>query len=167
MAATARVELDAAMLARSWYLDVNTGTHASPVWTPVSGVAEFTPATPAVLKDVTTFDDGGTTAEQKTGGKWGIKLLLKRAPQKSATDSYDVGQEALRAKSLLMGAANLAEIRWYEVNGSGYPLTEAWSGYAAVEWGEKNGGQDDPRMVECTLSGHGARTALAFNPASA
>lgn len=166
MTATARVDLDAAMLARSWYVDVNTGTHASPVWTPVSGLIECLPTTPAKMKDVTTFDDAGTTAEQKTGGSWGLKLLLKRAPQRASLASYDAGQEALRAKSLLMGAANIAEVRWYEVNGTGYPLTEAWQGYAAVEWTEKNGGQDDDRRVECTLSSHGARTALAYNPAS-
>lgn len=176
MTTTARVDLTAAMLARGWWLDVNTGTHASPTWTPVSGIMDITPDNKATMKDASTADGAGALASQKTADQWSLKLKLKRAPQSASPSAYDVGQEALRAKSLLHGASNLAEIRWYEVNGDGgtnavgtvhYPVTEAWTGYAAVEWTEANGAQDDIRVADVTLTGHGARTAVAPNPASA
>lgn len=166
MTATARVDLGAATLARDWYLDVNTGTHASPTWTPVSGVMEIKPTKKAVLKDVSVATDGGAQASQKTADQWGLEVTLKRAPQSASPTAYDVGAEKLRVLANAYGAANLAEIRYYEVNASG-PVTEAWTGYCAVEWDEDKSAVDDPRAIKVTLTGHGARTAVSPNPGSA
>jgi len=167
MAVSTPVDLTAASLARDWYVDVNTGTHASPIWTPVSGAMEVSPDTPATMKDVSVASDGGATSSQKTAHGWGLKMKLRRAATAADNTSYDVGQEKLRTLSLQLGAANLAEIRYYEVNGTGYPLGESWQGYASVQWGEANGAVDDARVVEVTLVGFGARTALSPHPASA
>jgi hypothetical protein len=167
MATSTPVDLTAASLARSWYVDVNTGTHASPTWSPVSGVMEVSPDTPATMKEVSVASDGGATSSQKTAHGWGLKMKLRRAATLDDTSTYDVGQEKLRTLSLALGAANLAEIRYYEVNGDAYPLGEAWQGYASVQWGEANAAVDDPRVIEVTLTGFGARTAISPHPASA
>ena len=166
MTATARVELGDASLVKDWYLDVNTGTHASPTWTPVSGIMKFKPETPAVFKDSTTFDGGGWQSEQKTAGSWKLSFSVKRAPTTADLTAYDPGQEVLRVASRLFGGSNRVEIRWYEVNGSGFPVTEAWQGYASVEWTEANEAPDDIRVVDVSLRGQGAPTAVSPNPGS-
>lgn len=166
MAYDDRVELTAASLARDWYVDVNTGTHASPTWVPVSGVMEVVPKTPNVFKDVSVGGAGGAQAQQKTADSWGLEMKIKRAGTMADPSTYDPGAEALRAASLRYGAANLVEIRYYETNGTGYPLTEAWQGYTSVEWSEENGAFDDPRVVGVKLMGNGARTAITPSPAS-
>lgn len=167
MAATPRVSLGASSLVKDWYLDIDTAYPATATWVPVSGVVAFKPDTKATMKDVTTFDHGGATASQKTADQWTLNLKVSRAPKESDATAYDVGQEALRAASLLYGAGNLVHVRWYEVNGSGYPVTEAWEGVGAVEWTEDADAVDDVRVNAVTITGHGPRTAVSPNPGSA
>jgi hypothetical protein len=167
MTAPSRVALGAAMLARGWLLDIDTAYPGTASWAPVSGVSGFIPTNDDTLKDVTTNDDGGNNASQKTAQQWSLEFNVKRAPQASALTAYDVGAEKLRALSLLLGASNLAHVRWYESNGTGYPVTEAWEGVGAVTWNEGNSATDDPRMVKVKITGFGARTVVSPNPASA
>lgn len=166
MAYDDRVVLTAASLARDWYVDVNTGTLAAPNWVPVSGVMEVVPKTPNVFKDVSVGGAGGAQASQKTADSWGLEMKVKRAGTEDDPSAYDPGQEALRAASLEYGAANIIDIQYYEVNGTGYPMVEAWRGRASVEWSEENGAFDDPRVIGVKLNGHGARTAVTPHPAS-
>lgn len=172
MPATSRVALNDPSLNRGWYLDVYIGS----TWTPVSGISEFKPTNNATLKETTTFDDQGNTRQTKTAQGWKIEGKLLRAGQAGTPASYDVGAEYLRTQSLLLGAANTVRVRYYEVNGDSgtqttggikYPITEAWDGYATVEWNEDASAADDPRMISFTLTGRGARSAMSFNPASA
>ncbi len=168
MAVTPRVTLGGAMLVKDWYLDVDSvypGAGAA-TYIPVSGIMSFKPALNSTTKDSTTFDAGGAMSSQKTADQWVITLKLKRAPQASALTQYDAGQEVLRLKSLKYGALNLVQVRWYEVNGAGLPLTEAWQGIASCEWVEDTEGVDDIRQIAVTLTGHGARTPVTPNPAS-
>jgi hypothetical protein len=166
MAVTPRVELSAAMLAKDWFLDVDTGyPSGSETWTPVSGVMSFKPALNHTTKDVTTFDSGGAMSNQKTADQWVITMKLKRAPRAAALTSYDAGQEKLRVASNLYGANNLVKIRWYENNLNG-PVTEAWQGVASCEWTEDSENPDDARVISVTLTGHGKRSAVTPNPAS-
>lgn len=169
MVAPARVDLSAAMNVKDWYIDVNTtypGAGAA-TWVPVSGVMSFKPALNSTTKDATTFDSGGAMASQKTADQWVITMKLKRAPQEADLDAYDVGQEHLRVRSNLYGASNLVQVRWYEANASGLPVTEAWQGVASCEWSEDAEGYDDIRAIAVTLTGHGKRTPVSPNPASA
>jgi hypothetical protein len=166
MAVPSRQTLGAAMLARSWMLDVDTAYPSTASWVAVSGVSGFNPQNDPTLKDVTTNDDGGNNASQKTAQQWTLEFNVKRAPVASAPTTYDTGAEYLRAKSLLFGASNLVHVRWYENNGSGYPVTEAWEGVGAIEWNEGNSATDDPRMIKVKITGHGARTVVSPNPAS-
>ncbi len=167
MAAPSRTTLGAAMLARGWLIDVDTAYPSTASWAAVSGVSGFNPQNDATLKDVTTNDDNGNNASQKTAQQWKLEFNIKRAPVASALTTYDTGAEYLRTRSLNLGASNLVHVRWYESNGTGYPVTEAWEGIGAVEWNEANSATDDPRMIKVTITGHGARTAVSPNPASA
>lgn len=168
MAVTPRVTLSAAMNVKDWYIDIDSGyPGGAATWVPISGVMSFKPALNSTTKDATTFDSGGAMSSQKTADQWVITMKLKRAPQASALTSYDAGQELLRAKSNLYGASNLVQVRWYEANASGLPVTEAWQGVASCEWSEDAEGYDDIRTIAVTLTGHGKRTAVSPNPASA
>ncbi len=166
MASPARNALSAAMLARSWVLDIDTAYPSTASWAAVSGVSGFNPQNDATLKDVTTNDDAGNNGSQKTAQQWSLEFNIKRAPVVGALTTYDTGAEKLRALSLLLGASNLAHVRWYEANGTGYPVTEAWEGVGAVEWNEGNSATDDPRMIKVKITGMGARTVVSPNPAS-
>ena len=54
MPATTKVPLGGSVLARRWYIDVNTGTHAAPTWVGVFGVEDFKPTIePSVQDDPT------------------------------------------------------------------------------------------------------------------
>ncbi len=167
MASPSRQSLSAAMLARSWLIDVDSAYPSTASWIAVSGVSGFNPQNDATLKDVATNDDNGNGAQQKTAQQWSLEFNIKRAPVVGALTTYDPGAEKLRAASLLLGASNLAHVRWYESNGSGYPVTEAWEGVGAVEWNEGNSATDDPRMIKVKITGMGARTVVSPNPASA
>lgn len=166
MTATARVALGPSSAVKDWYLDVNTGTTVSPTWTPVSGLISFKPDNKDVLKDNSTFDGGGAQSSQKTADQWILTGKLKRAGQSATPTAYDPGQEALRAKSLQYNANNLAEVRWYEVNGSGRPVAEAWQGTGAVSFTEDEDSVDGLRVASFTITGAGAKTAVSPNPGS-
>jgi len=166
MTATARVALGPSSGVKDWYMDVNTGTSASPTWTPCSGLMSFKPDLKDVLKDNSTFDGGGAQSSQKTADQWILTGKLKRAGQSDVPTAYDPGQEALRAASLLYGASNQVQVRWYEVNGSGRPVAEAWEGTGAVSWTEDADGYDDVRVAAFTITGAGPKTAVSPNPGS-
>ena len=166
MTATTRPALGPSSAVLDWYLDVNTGTTVSPTWTPVSGLQSFKPDVKATLKDTSSFEGGGAMASQKTADQWILTGKVKRAGLSATPTSYDPGQEALRAKSLLYGAANQIECRWYEVNGSGRPVAEAWQGTGAVEWTEDAEAVDDVRVASFTITAAGPKTAVSPNPGS-
>lgn len=166
MTAPTRADLADATLVKDWYLDVDSGYPGTESWIAVGGLMKFKPETPATFKDAGTFEGGGWGSQQKTAAQWKLSMQLKRAPQSSALTDYDEGQEVLRAASRLFGASNRVHVRWYEANDSG-PVTEAWEGYANVEWTEANDAIDDIRVIDVTLQGQGAPIAVAPNPASA
>lgn len=159
MAVTTKVPLGASTLNRKWYLDVNTGTHAEPVWTGVFGILDFKPGKDPTLQDDSDFDGGGYKSSTVTALGWALEFKVARKVLASSATSYDVGQEALRSASDGMGTANQVEVRWYEVTTSG-PAIEAYSGYAAVSWVPDGGAMDALDTVTVTLTGKGQRTAI-------
>jgi len=159
-----RTPLGASTLARKWLLDVNTGTVASPVWTPVGGILDFTPSLDPTLQDDSDFDSAGYKSQTVTALAWGASFTVRRAAQAGAPTQYDAGQEFLRTVSLTMGIQNSAQVRFYEVTTSG-PTTEAYQGFAAVSWSPKGGAMDALDEVGVTLTGQGQRSSIT-NPAN-
>lgn len=167
MTVTTKVPLGADTLNRKWYLDVNTGTHASPTWTGVFGITEFTPAIAQTVQNDSDFDSGGWGSDTVTMNKWSIALKLARKTQASDATVYDTGQEVLRAASDDIGVDNRVEVRWYEYEGeAGGAEVEAYMGYASVSWSDDGGDTGALSTVSVTLNGQGARTAIT-HPATA
>lgn len=159
MTATTKVPLGAATVNDKWYLDVNTGTSGSPVWVGVFGISEFEPGTDPNLEDDSDFDSAGWGSQTKTGDSWSVTATLQRKVTEADPEAYDPGQEFLRAKGDLMGAANSVEVRWYEMTDGG-PRIEAYQGRAAVGWKPNGGPRTALSTVALTLSGQGKRNAI-------
>ena len=159
MPATARVPLGPSVLARRWYIDVNTNTYANPTWTPIFGVEDFAaPFQPKVQSDAD-FDSGGWDSSTVAAIGWQIKMTLARKVIALTPTAYDVGQEVLRAASILQGTGNVVDIRWYEMN-TGGPKVEAYRGYGVVTWAAKGGAMDALEKVDVTIDSRGAANAI-------
>ena len=115
MPATTKVPLGADTTARKWYLDVNTGTHASPTWVGVFGLLDFKAPVAADVKDDSDYDSGGYKSSTVTALGWTVEFKVARKVQASVATAYDPGQEVLRLASVNMGASNRVEVRWYEM----------------------------------------------------
>jgi hypothetical protein len=171
MAATPRVPLGGQTLNRKWWMDVNTGTHGAPVWTPVGGMSDCKPVFENTFKDDSDYDSGGAQSEAATAYKWGAEIKVQRKVTVADATVYDPGQEAIRAKASQLGVANVAEIRYYEMNvdQSGAiigPKTEAYQGYVSCSWTEEGGAMDELDTVSVTLSGRGIRNTIAHPEAT-
>lgn len=152
-------QLGASTINRMWALDVNTGTDAAPVWTPVRGRTEFQPNLDPTLQDDSDFDGDGWKSQTVTAQAWSLAFKVARKVTSADATAYDAGQEALRAASEAMGTGNSAHVRWYETTPGG-PRTEAYDGRAAVSWTPDGGGMDALNFVSVTLSGKGKRNDI-------
>lgn len=160
MPAPARIPLGASTVNRKWWIDVNTGTTALPVWVGVHGITEFQPNLEPTLQDDSDFDSGGDKSSTVTARAWSLNFKLARKVRAALATAYDPGQEALRLASEEIGTANSVEVRFYEMEPAG-PRVEAYSGKAAVSWTPDGGGMDALSMVAVALTGQGKRTAIA------
>jgi hypothetical protein len=161
MPAPDRVPLGPSTVNRKWYVDVNTGTTAAPVWTPVRGINSFSPSREGNTEDDSDFDSGGFQSDTKTAEKWSAEMKLARKVTAASITAYDPGQEFLRLKSYgKMGLANSAEVRYYEMEQGG-PRVEAYQGRCAVAFTEDGGGMTGLSTATCNLSGQGALFPIA------
>lgn len=163
MTATTKTPLGASTLNRKWYLDVNTGTEATPVWTGVFGITDFKAGVEGSLQDDSDFDSNGWKSQVNTANTWKIEAKCRRGLQASDPTTYDPGQEVLRIAAANTGEANIVQVRYYEM---GDAKVEAYSGNVAVTWTEDGGNMEAVSMVSFTLNGRGARNIIA-HPASA
>jgi len=160
MASIARAPLGAATTVRKWYLDVNTGTTAAPIWVGVFGVSDFKQSRSPVWKDTSDFDSGGDKSSTSTARDWGVDFKLTRKSDSTVPTTYDPGQEALRLRAELLGLSNNIELRFYEME-TGGPRVEAYQGTVGVEWTPEGGNMEDTDSVSVKLMGQGVRTAIA------
>ena len=159
MPATTKVQLGAATTVRKWYLDVNTGTTAAPIWTGVFGVSTFKPNLNPTWKDTSDFDSAGDMSSTATARQWGCDFKIERKSTASNPTNYDPGQEALRLKAENIGLLNSVEVRFYEMEPGG-PRVEAYQGTAGVEWAPDGGAMSDTDSVSVKLNGQSHRTLI-------
>lgn len=166
--AIARVPLGASTTNRKWYLDVNTGTDAAPVWVGVFGLVDFTPGQlDAKLEDDSDFDSGGFGSQTKTGESWSVEATIARKVQAGQSTAYDPGQEFLRTHSFgTFGGANSVNVRWYEME-TGGPRVEAYAGRGAVTWTSKGGKPTDISTATLKIVGQGRLNLIAHPDAPA
>jgi len=159
MPAITRVPLGAATTVRKFYLDVNVGTTAAPVWTGVFGISNFKPNLSPTWQDTSDFDSGGDESSTATSRKWGCDFKVERKTTASDPTAYDPGQEALRLRAENIGLLNSIEVRFYEMEPGG-PRIEAYQGTAGVEWSPDGGAMADTDGVSVKLVGQGRRTIV-------
>jgi hypothetical protein len=147
-------------LARKMVLEVNTATVASPVWTIVKGLNEytFTPGDPN-LEDDNVYEDLGYTGQTKTALSVKAEGKVMRRTLPTDVTTYDPGQERLRVLSNLLGPTGVGYFRTYDRDGG----PEAYTFFAEVSWQPEGGGPTDLEAVSFTLTGKGAPT-LITNP---
>jgi hypothetical protein len=169
MASVTRVPLGVATVVRKYYLDINTGTYAAPSWIPVSGVSDFKPSgqKPTLLEDSDFDSTTGAKSQIKTAYDWDITCTVQRKRKASDATAYDVGQEALRTAGRGVLAANVVDIRYYEVNEETGPKVEAYRGYAAVTYAPAGGALEALDAVAITMTGRGALSVTTHPDAAA
>ena len=168
MTATTKAPLGATTTNRKWYLDVNTGTLASPVWTGVFGITEFTPKIEGSLQDDSDFDGAGWKSQVNTAYQWSNEGKVKRAQKAGVTGDqvYDPGQEKLRLAAAKTGVDNSVPVRWYDMEPNG-PRVEAYEGNAAVTWTEDGGNMEALSFASIVLTGQGKRVEIEHPDAGA
>lgn len=148
-------------LARKWKLDINTGTVAVPVWTPVRAIGELKPTLESNMEDDSDYDSDGWASETRTQLKWSLEVKVLRKIGVTS-DNYDPGQEALRIAAEAFGSAGTPQLRWYDRDGG----PEAYSGFGSVSWEPEGGEAKDLDTVTIKIAGNGKRTSIT-NPAAA
>lgn len=148
--------------ATKWKCDVDSSAGQDGTgYIPVRGITDFQPAIATTSQDDSDYDSGVWGSDAKTQLKWSnvIKLSRKRA----ANYIEDPGQKVLRLAHDQVGAAGTVRVRWYDRNGHG---SEAFEGFAFVEWSDDGGNTTALSTVSVTLMGQGVRTPIT-NPAGA
>jgi hypothetical protein len=107
-------------LARDLTIEVNTGSVAVPVWTPVGGLTSLTHSPSTERADAGGFDTGGRAAHMvvERGDSWTIEGHAKVDP---ADGALDAGQAAIEASAEAVGLA--AELMYrLTIPGTGAPV---------------------------------------------
>lgn len=159
--ATTPVPLGPSTLNRKWYLDVNTGTAAAPVWLAVNGITNFKPARNPDMKDDSDFNSGGFGSTTKTAETWSVETKVARKVTLASVTAYDPGQELLRLRSYgQTGPANTVNMRYYEMTPGG-PRIEAYAGNAAIDWSDDGGDYAAISTSTVKLMGQGLLASIA------
>ena len=95
--------------AHNFKIQVNTGTAATPVWTPVLGINTITPAPSKREADTTTFDTAGW--DRSTVVSRGLTITASGHAMYDEDGAKDPGQMACEALSQETGSAARGEFR--------------------------------------------------------
>lgn len=97
-------------LARDLLIDINTGSIATPTWTPILGLTSLTHAPSTERADAGGFDTGGRKAHMvaERGDTWTLEGHKKVDPTDGAGDA---GQEAVETLALAIGTAAEGQFR--------------------------------------------------------
>ncbi|MEN6426101.1 MAG: IPT/TIG domain-containing protein [Phycisphaerales bacterium] len=163
MTLTTRTPLGADTFVHKWCVDVNDtangGTFAVPVWKPILGTNDFVFTIDPSTEDDGDFDSVGWGSEVVSSRKWKAETTLLRKTKEATPTAYDDGQEICRLAGFELGASNRLDVRVYEYAVGG-PKTEAYRGYASVQWVPAGGDNKAIDKVKLTLNGSGALTKI-------
>lgn len=159
MTVAAREQLGEVLLNGTWYLDVNTGTAGTPIWTAVNGIYDFKDGLDSKSIDVSDFSSDGWADNQNVGKSWSLEFKVWRK-RRTASVAYDPGQEYIRLNN-----GESIQCRFYEMSGDGSTVTgdprvEAYEGLVSVKWSPDGGKFDDGKSVSVTLTGKGKRNSI-------
>jgi hypothetical protein len=165
MTATTKTPLGADTTVHKYYLDVDMGTPAVPIWVPLGGIYSFKPVQEPTVKDNSDFDsDWGSDSIPRQ--KWGVEAKIWRKRQVASPTEYDDAQEFLRAAGAHILGENVVRIRYYDMVENG-PQEEAYQGNVAVAWKPDGGQTEEYDSITVTLYGQGNRAEIAHPAAAA
>lgn len=150
------------LLASAWALDVNTGSSAVPVWTPLKGMSSFKETIDTTMEDDSDFDSEGWGSDETTQRKWKLETegKRKRDADNDVTFIPDPGQQYVLEAGNLVGVGSDIELRYYRRDGA----PDAWQGRVNVQYGGGGGGVTALEPFNVIFGGKGKRTAIT-NPA--
>lgn len=136
-------------LARDWDFDINTGTDAVPVWTPINGINTHSWSFTKNDADTTTYDDEGWISHLPASRGRSVTLggIFMEDP---TTGDRDPGQEACETHAEQIGPEGL---RKFQVTSPGGTTIV---GNASTQVTPGGGGNDDPTGWECVITFSGA-----------
>ncbi|MDX3214573.1 hypothetical protein PV318_03305 [Streptomyces sp. ME02-6991-2B] len=137
-------------LARRYRLEIDLGTDATPTWTLVPGVQEFTPKVDPTQQDSTDYEAGGWKRNTVTALAWSVEATLMHRYDPTA-QVFNAAHEALKTAAKSFGAASKVHVRYYDRDG----LPDAHEGYALVTWEPDGGSDEDLDSISLTLTGDG------------
>lgn len=137
--------------ARDWTFEINTGTVAVPVWTPVGGINSWSHSPTKNDTDTTTFDDDGRLSHMpiSRSDAFGLEGLYSEDP---ADGTRDAGQEAIEAAAAAVGTAGLKQFR---ITSPGGTTKTFMASYNVTQGG---GGNDDGTAWSAEITVDGAIT---------
>lgn len=143
------------VLARDFALDINTGTDAAPVWTPVGGITNISPGQDSQKTDDGDFDSGGRARHSvvERSDTFQVDMLYKE----DDTGTRDAGQQAILDVARLYGAAAKVPFRYVFPSG-----TEGVEFKASVDLPYPGGGKTDNAAWQATLTVDGDITEVAI-----
>ena len=140
-------------------VDVNTGTTASPVWTPFKAPTGIDPQVTPVTTDRASYDDLGSPNESWT---LGFSALAFRG----SDGTYQPEIEKLMALTApdVVGQAAVGHFRWYDKPATGTPNeNDAFEGFATVTLNRGSTDNASGGSWSVTLTGKGRRKQIV-NP---
>lgn len=145
-------------------IEVNSGTFTTPVWTKVRFTRNLKYSFPATTKDVTTYDDQGSSNTQKVSAGATASFDIQLYRQSLAVPGYLAEVEIIRKAGDPdhLGTAAIREFRIYDRLGA----DKAYQFKATIAWDQANAGAQDDDVASVTLTGVG-KPLVIVNPSSA
>lgn len=141
------------VLARNWLIEVNTGTSAVPVWTPVKGINTFTISGDKEDTDTTDFDSNGW-AEHLVAGRSKEVTFEGFFIEDEADGTRDPGQQYIEGQGEKIGLEAVTPLRLTSPGGK----VRQFNGSFAV--GDVGGGNNDATSWGATYTPTGAPIAV-------
>ncbi len=135
------------VLAREFIFEVNTGTDATPVWTRIGGLKEWSAGSDSSDADTTDFESAGVDEHLVSRRSHTMTLTGQR-------ETGDPGQDAVQALALAIGAPSIKKFRMTAPLPAGATTgnIKTFSASARVPWAGSGGGSmDDPTGWEANL----------------
>ncbi len=137
------------VLARDWGKEINTGTLAVPIWTPIGGLKSLGFDHSDAKTDLTDHDSAGMD-EHLVAGRGATVSLEGFFLEDPDTGTRDTGQAAVEALAAAVGQDSLGQFRLTTPGGT----TRIFMASATL--GGQGGGNNDATSWSATLTRSGA-----------
>lgn len=134
------------VLARHFRLEMNTGDDVTPVWVPIKGLTQISPAITKNDADTTDFDADGWLTHLVASRGGSLQLTGQRV-EDGETGARDAGQEAIEEAAWAMGHESIKPFRFVRPDAT--VMLEVLASVGVTPWGGSN---DDPAQWSATIT---------------